>query len=295
MAAGELTRRVAVAVVGIPTVLLLLYMGGWVLGVPLAALAALGASEVYDLAATKDTRPLRWLGMAGAASLVLAAVAVPGFADFAAWAFGGVCVLAAAALLLAMPARGVDQSPLGAISVTVVGALYVGAPLAFLVLLHAMPGQYGWGGSTGSAWSGGLVVLLPLAATWVGDSAAYFLGTAFGRAKIAPSISPNKSWVGAFAGLVGSALAAGVWLVVARPSLPDFPVVSVGIVAAMGVLIGVGGQAGDFAESLLKREAGVKDSGSVFPGHGGVLDRVDALIFAFPIAYALLVVMESFT
>lgn len=294
MAAGELTRRVAVAAVGIPTFVLLLFMGGWVLGVAVAVLAALGAGEVYDLAEAKGTRPLRWLGMAGAASLVLAAVAVPGFADFAAWAFGGVCLLAAAALLLAMPTRGADEGPLSAVSVTVVGALYVGVPLAFLVLLHAMPGQYGWGGSTASAWSGALVVLLPLAATWVGDSAAYFLGTAFGRAKIAPSISPNKSWVGAFVGVMGSALAAGVWLLVARPALPDFPVVSVGVVAALGVIIGVGGQAGDFAESMLKREAGVKDSGSLFPGHGGVLDRVDALIFAFPIAYGLLVLMESF-
>lgn len=294
MAAGELTRRVAVAAVGIPTFVLLLFMGGWVLGVAVAVLAALGAGEVYDLAEARGTRPLRRLGMAGAACLVLAAVAVPGFADFAAWAFGGVCVLAAAALVLAMPTRGADEGPLSAVSVTVVGALYVGAPLAFLVLLHAMPGQYGWGGPTASAWSGALVVLLPLAATWVGDSAAYFLGTAFGRAKIAPAISPNKSWVGAFAGVTGSALAAGVWLLVARPALPDFPVVSVGVVAALGVIIGVGGQVGDFAESLLKREAGVKDSGSLFPGHGGVLDRVDALIFAFPIAYGLLVVMESF-
>jgi len=294
MAAGELTRRVAVAIVGIPTVLSLLYFGGWILGVPVAALAALGAGEVYDLAEAGEQRPLRWLGMAGAAALVLTAVALPGFAVFAPWAFGGVSLLAAGSLLLAMPTRGSDGGPLGAVSVTVFGVLYVAVPLAFVVLLHALPGRYGWGGPGAATWVGALVVILPLAATWIGDSAAYFLGSAFGKAKIAPSISPNKSWEGAAAGLIGSALAGGIWLLVARPWLPEFPFIGVGLAAAMGALMGAGGQAGDFAESLLKREAGVKDSGTIFPGHGGVLDRLDALVISFPIAYALLVLAEVF-
>ena len=294
MAAGELTRRVAVAIVGIPTIILLLYFGGWILGVPVALLAALGAGEVYDLAETKGVRPLRLLGMAGAASLVLIAVALPGFAAFAPWAFGAVFSLAVGSLLLAMPARGSDQGPLGAVSATLFGVLYVAVPLAFAVLLHALPDRYGWGGPEAAPWVGALVVVLPLAATWIGDSAAYFVGTAFGRAKIAPSISPNKSWVGAMAGLVGSALAAGLWLLVARPFLPQIPAIGVGVAAAMGAIMGVGGQAGDFAESLLKREAGVKDSGTLFPGHGGVLDRLDALVFALPAAYVLLILVEVF-
>jgi len=294
MAASELSRRVAVAVVGIPTVFVLLYVGSWILAMPAAVLAALGAGEVYNLAEAKGTRPLRWLGMAAAAGLVLGAAALPTFYELAPWALGGFCLLVAVALLLAMPMRGVDEHPLAAVSVTTFGVLYVGVPLAFLVLLHALPTQYGWVGSDASPWAGALVVILPLAATWVGDSAAYFLGTAFGRAKIAPSISPNKSWVGAASGLVGSALAAGVWLVVARTQLPDLPVGSVGVAAGLGAILGVAGQMGDFAESLLKREAGVKDSGSLFPGHGGVLDRMDALVFAFPIAFGLLVVLELF-
>ena len=294
MAASELTRRVAVAIVGIPTILLLLYFGGWILGVPVALVAAIGAGEVYDLAEAKDVRPLRWLGMAGAASLVLIAVFQPDFTTFAPWAFAAVGVLAVGGLLLAMPARGCEESPLGAVSVTLFGMFYVAVPLAFAVLLHAMPGRYGWGGSEAANWIGALVVVLPLAVTWIGDSAAYFLGTAFGKAKIAPSISPNKSWVGAVAGVTGSALAAGVWLMVARPWLPQIPIMGLGVAAAMGAIMGVGGQAGDFAESLLKREAGVKDSGTLFPGHGGVLDRLDALVFAFPAAYVLLVLAEVF-
>ena len=294
MAAGELTRRFAVALVGIPAVLSLLYFGGWVLGVPVAILGALGAGEVYDLGKATEVTPLRWLGMAATAGLVLCAVALPGFTALAPWALAGIAGVAAVSLILAMPLRGVGGRPLGAVSITVFGALYVALPLVFVVLLHRMPVALGWGGAATPTWSGGLVVILPLAATWIGDSAAYFLGTAFGRAKIAPSISPKKSWVGSVAGFVGSAVAAGVWLVVARPHLPEMPLGSVAIASGMGALMGVGGQVGDFAESLLKREAGVKDSGSLFPGHGGVLDRLDALVFAFPIAYGLLMLMEAF-
>ena len=115
MAASELTRRVAVAMVGVPTILLLLYFGGWILGVPVAVLAALGAGEVYDLAEAKDVRPLRMLGMAGAAALVLIAVALPGFAAFAPSAFAAVILVAAGGLLLAMPTRGSGSGPLGAL------------------------------------------------------------------------------------------------------------------------------------------------------------------------------------
>ena len=293
MAAGELTLRVGVAVVGIPVVLALLYFGGWILGIPVALLAAVGAGEVYDLAEAKGVRPLRWLGMVASAALVLAAVHHPSFEALAPWAFGGLCVVALVALLAAMPLRGPEGAPLASVAVTVLAVLYVAVALAFAVLLHAMPGRLSWGQGAGVAWGGLLVVVLPLAATWIGDSAAYFAGTAMGKAKIYPSISPNKSWVGAIAGLVGSAVAAVVWLVVAQPLLPGMPGIGPGAAAGMGALMGAAGQMGDFAESLLKREAAVKDSGTLFPGHGGVLDRLDALVLALPAAYVLLVLAEA--
>jgi phosphatidate cytidylyltransferase len=133
-------------------------------------------------------------------------------------------------------------------------------------------------------------VLLPLLTTWAGDSAGYFFGSAWGRAKLAPHVSPGKTWVGAVAGLGGSALAAVVlttWMVGGRPALElDVPTA-----AAIGLLLGAVGQLGDLVESMLKREAGVKDSGSLLPGHGGVLDRVDSLLFSIPAAWGLLVLV----
>ena len=95
------------------------------------------------------------------------------------------------------------------------------------------------------------------------------------------------------AGLIGSAAGAGLWHLVAEPYSPGMPIRSLAVAAVVGAVLGVGAQVGDFAESLLKREAGVKDSGAFFPGHGGVLDRLDALIITLPMAYAILVMLGS--
>ncbi len=120
------------------------------------------------------------------------------------------------------------------------------------------------------------LLLLLLAIVWLGDSAAYYLGTRFGRHKLAPVVSPNKSWQGAAAGLAASVLAAvawGWW----RLGAPSASLVLLAAVTA------VAAQIGDLVESMIKRAAGVKDSGTLFPGHGGALDRLDALLFAAPV------------
>ena len=127
-------------------------------------------------------------------------------------------------------------------------------------------------------WADPWLLLLMLVVVWAGDSCAYYLGTRYGRHKLAPVISPHKSWEGAAAGLAGSVLAAlafHLW----RPE--SFPLALVPLAAVTGVLA----QIGDLVESLLKRAAGVKDSGTLLPGHGGVLDRIDALLFAAPVWY----------
>jgi phosphatidate cytidylyltransferase len=139
-----------------------------------------------------------------------------------------------------------------------------------------------------------VLVALPLAATWLGDAFAFFAGTAWGSGGLAPAISPNKSWVGVWAGLGGAGLAGVLWYLVADrvvAGLPDPVDPWMGVLAAagVGVLLGLAAILGDLAESLLKRGAGVKDSGRFFPGHGGVLDRLDALAFTLPVAYAALV------
>ena len=125
-------------------------------------------------------------------------------------------------------------------------------------------------------------MLFVLLLNWLGDSAAYYIGSRLGRHKLAPTISPKKSWEGAAASLVAAAIFAALYL----PRL--IPVVTLGPAIILGVAGNVAGQVGDLAESALKRGAGVKDSGTMLPGHGGWLDRVDSVLFALPVIYALL-------
>lgn len=292
MAPRDLPRRLGVAAVGIPAVLAFLYAGGWVLAVPLAVLAAIGADELYRIAVAGGASPFRRVGAVGAALLPVAATARPDWSCAAPWILAVLGGLALVSLTLALWTRWPDGRPLAAAAATLLGAAYAGLPLAFVSLLHALPARAAWAGPAGSAWAGLVVVALPLAATWVGDSAAYFAGSAWGRAKLFPAVSPNKSWMGAWAGLAGSAAAGAAWWATARPVLADLPV-TLPLAVAIGAFLGAAGQVGDLVESLLKREAGVKDSGRIFPGHGGLLDRLDALTFALPLAYGLLAVAEA--
>jgi phosphatidate cytidylyltransferase len=121
---------------------------------------------------------------------------------------------------------------------------------------------------------------------WLGDTGAYFAGHRYGKRKLLPTVSPAKTVEGAIGGLVGSMIGAGAFaLLLLQPTgIPLAPLPAM----ILGGLIGAGAQLGDLAESLLKREAGVKDSGTVFPGHGGVLDRFDAIFVALPLTYFLL-------
>lgn len=127
-------------------------------------------------------------------------------------------------------------------------------------------------------------LLIAIALNWAGDSAAMYAGKAFGRHKMAPVISPGKTWEGAAASIVGSVLFAVAVAWYARPSA------AVWLVAAVASLANMAGQAGDLCESALKRGAGMKDSGTMLPGHGGWLDRVDSTLFAVPVAYGLLLI-----
>ncbi|NNF14968.1 MAG: phosphatidate cytidylyltransferase [Gemmatimonadetes bacterium] len=303
---SELAKRVAVAAVGIPTVLGLAFLGGWYLAIPLALFAALGCHEVARFARQKGVRSIEPLGIAMAVALVLAASWHPTFPSYAPWALGVLVAGSGVALVVSLGVRGASEAPLMAVSVTLLGAVYVGGALAFASLLHALPSTAGWEGGQPSPWAGLVAVALPLAVTWVGDAAAFFAGTAWGKAKLAPSISPNKSWVGFWAAVVGGAAAAAVWLVVARSVLEPLVggpagdgAIGAGNGGAMGLVVmaGVGALlaclavVGDLVESLLKREAGVKDSGTFFPGHGGVMDRIDSLLFTIPISYVALLLL----
>jgi phosphatidate cytidylyltransferase len=158
-------------------------------------------------------------------------------------------------LVEALPAAGISAS----------GLLLVGFPLSFAIRLHGA-GQFG-----------PRLLLFALVIVWVGDTLAYFVGRSIGRMKLAPKLSPQKTWEGAVASVLGSLL---VGLAFAR-WLPVDP----GHLLAMAAVGNVAGQMGDLLESAYKRSAGVKDSGGLLPGHGGVLDRIDALILAIPVVW----------
>jgi phosphatidate cytidylyltransferase len=153
---------------------------------------------------------------------------------------------------------------LGAVATSAAALLLIALPLSYLIRLQ--------GGPQGRVW-----VLFALWLVWAGDSIAYFVGRALGRWPMAPAISPKKTWEGAAGNLGGSLIVAVIfarWL--------DAPPTHLLAVAA---LANIAGQAGDLLESAYKRSAGVKDSGTILPGHGGVLDRIDALIFAAPVVW----------
>jgi phosphatidate cytidylyltransferase len=291
---SEMAKRWAVAGVGIPAVIGLLYLGGWPLAVPLATLAALGALEVYRIAEAGGVAPLAALGATAAAALVLLAEWRPTLEAFAPLALGLLGAVTALALVAAMRWRWPEGRPLGSVAITLFGCVYAGLALSVVPLLHALPETRAWGSGGGapSAWGGLVLVALPLAATWLGDALALFAGTAWGKGGLAPAISPKKSWVGVWAGLAGAGFAAIVWYYVARTVLPPLPLGGPLVAAGVGVLLGALAVIGDLAESMLKREAGVKDSGTLFPGHGGVLDRLDALVFTLPAAYVVLIALD---
>jgi phosphatidate cytidylyltransferase len=279
---ANLVRRVGFAAVAIPVALGIVWYGGLPLALLLAAAGALATRELFDLAERGQVRPARVLGMVSAVAVAPLTYATIANDDFrvlmaGAWPYAaGLWLLAV--LLWGLAARGPGERPLEAVAVTVLAVAYTaGLPAFLLAIRHSGFGRRSWAG----AW----LVFFPLVVTWVVDTAAMFGGRAIGGPKLAPTVSPGKTRSGSVAGVLGGLIVAPLfaWLV--------FPRVGLGIplwqLLAIAAALGVIGQAGDLAESLFKREAGVKDSSHLIPGHGGVLDRLDSLYFVVPAAAAL--------
>lgn len=308
MPQSELAKRVAVAAVGIPLVGLAAYAGGWVLGIALALFAAGGALELCRIARAGGAQPFDTAAGAASAGVVLIAAWLEDPAAAASLWSLLLLLLALGVLAGAIFRRGPAGKPLSSSTVTVFAPLLIGIPLAHAYLLrHMLPdGVEEWvrvattqgqmrgvfdaaiaNGADLSAWTGLALLGFPLLVTWINDSGAYFAGRSFGKKKLIPSVSPGKTVVGAWAGTVASVLAGALIAGLLLGGPLRLPIGFVGG-AVGGLLISIAAQIGDLAESLLKREAGVKDSGTIFPGHGGILDRLDALFFALPIGYWVL-------
>ncbi len=289
----ELSKRTLVATAAIPVVLGLMYLGGWYLAAPLATFAGWAAHELYRLAQEKGVNPIEWVGVTASVLFVLFAAWSPTFQGFAPFALAVIGFASILAALEVMRKQGTKGNPLATASITVFGAIYTGLALAFAPLLLQLPIEYAWTLDTVDSLASLYIVALPLVATWLGDASAYFVGTEWGgcRSRLAPEISPNKSWVGFWANLAGGSVAGVVWLFVTSERLPGLADAGFVVFAFIGGLLGFAAVLGDLLESVFKREAGVKDSGLLFPGHGGALDRIDSLVFTIPASYVLLVLL----
>ncbi len=275
---SELTKRVLFAVAAIPLVTAAVWFGGAALAVLLSFASALGAWEYSRLAAAAGARPMTVWTIVLAALIPLGAHAV--HLGLYVPPLGLVAFVAPLLLTVALWTRGATGRPLESVATTLFGAWYTGGMLAFAYALRYHRFAIG-------ATAGALLLMLPLALTWLNDSAAFFFGKKFGRRKLMPSVSPGKTIAGAV-GAVGTCVVAtwGYFTFLLQPYANLG--LSITGVLVFGVAMSAAAQVGDLVESMLKRQAGVKDSSTLLPGHGGVLDRVDSLLFTIPVAYALL-------
>jgi phosphatidate cytidylyltransferase len=252
--------RILVAVVGLPVVLYLVWLGHWWLFALTAVAATVALHELFWIA-----RPLRPLVLAGYTGAALAL--------FGAW-LGGIDWMTAGfmtTLLLAFVLKGVSQTRQSltvAVATTVLGAGWIGLGLAHVILLRAIS----------PADDGRLAVFTVLLAVFASDTVAYFAGLLVGRHRMAPTISPGKTWEGLIAGTVIAVLVP--FFALYRSDFLD-----VWRSLVLGAVIALAAPLGDLFESAIKRDLQVKDTGTLLGGHGGVLDRIDSLLFAAVAAY----------
>jgi phosphatidate cytidylyltransferase len=260
----NLARRVATAAVALPLLGLALFRGPALLLVGIAAAATLVALFEFDR--LLEARGLRSLRLAGllATLAIFAAVALPGPSVVSLWPAAALLFLTAALARAADPQHAVP-----AVAGTLLGTLYLGALGGTIAGLRLLRPQE----------DGPWRVTLLLAIIMGSDTFAFFVGHALGRRKLAPRISPGKTIEGALGGLIGGVSGA---LLVRWLGLPALPLAHAPL---LGALVAAFGICGDLVESLLKRWAGVKDSGALLPGHGGMLDRLDSLLFGAPVLY----------
>tara|TARA_B110000438_G_scaffold120595_1_gene117735 strand:- start:1787 stop:2644 length:858 start_codon:yes stop_codon:yes gene_type:complete len=261
--------RTLVNLIGVPSLLFVMWQGGyWFIGL-FTALILLAALELSDLVRQQKGNPLTYLLMAGLIGLI--------FAQLCEGTIDQISILILVGLLsLCVEIFRGEDKPLLNMATVNFGMIWLGLLLGSLISVRLIP-EHGF-----------TITVAMFVSVWTCDTFAFIVGSKFGKTKVLPSVSPKKSWEGSIAGLVGAILfmlilfyngAFGDWL-----CLTD--------VIAIGFITGGFSQLGDFAESLLKREAGVKDTSDYLQGHGGILDRFDSLAIAAPLTYLYLQYMN---
>jgi phosphatidate cytidylyltransferase len=275
-------KRVITALVLIPLVLVLVFLGPrwqWLFTLAVAFVAALASWEFLGLAELAGATSPRTAVLA--ALLVLFAVNFE-WPDRTMVVFGILCL---GLLVYCTFLRPVEQVMTDA-SASIFCLVYIGMTLIALPTLHELS-------------NGPSLVAFLFCVVWAGDIAALYVGRAWGRHKLAPRLSPNKSWEGALGSVAGSLLVTGGLLGLAallqmwNSAALSYPE-DAWYWLVLAVVVNIAAQVGDLAESALKRSAGVKDSGTLLPGHGGVLDRIDALLLAAPVLWYAQVIQQRF-
>ena len=267
-----LIARVASSIVAIPIIIALVWLGGPFFTLAVSVVAALAAHEAISLLQPNGSSVQVVLSVTGAFLLVLGAERGVA-AILAVLAFFLMSDLIAYTIQSGQPSA-VARSGLPSLA----AALYAGLPIALLVLERSWSGPFNFVPNNGLRFDFGATwVLLVLTTVWTVDTLAYAVGRIFGRHLLWPAISPKKTWEGTLAGVLFGALVTCAWAsAVGQTSAAGF---------GLGLVIAVAAVAGDLAESALKRQAGVKDAGQLIPGHGGILDRIDGLVFSVIVVF----------
>ncbi len=272
---SNLAKRLLSAAIIVPVLVYLFYRGGRPFIVLIELAIAIGINEYYSMVEARGLLPSRIIGTLGA--LVVGLVAVTGRSDYMLLALTAVTITV---LINQLRAQDISTAIAGSAS-TIFGVVYIGWLLSHAMLLrfppHSPPGLD----------RGLFFIVIAIAGVFLADAGAYFTGRALGRTKLAPRISPGKTVEGLVGGIVGGTVGVVLtrlvfdWLIFPDPGT-GMPLVHC---LALGPLLVLPSVAGDLFESMLKRDARIKDSGNLIPGHGGIMDRLDSILFALPVTY----------
>lgn len=288
-------KRIATAVVLIPLVLLLILKAPlYVLAIVAGAVALLAVAEFLKLSTHYEVQPL-WQPTYAFITIFFLFVIVAltnrvPLVEATAMMYGLVLAAALAPFLFLSLAMSRSDLRTGypAAAASTFAFVYIAVPMALLVEIRRQP-------------AGAILVIFTLLVVWSGDIFAYFIGKLLGRHRMSPQISPNKTWEGAVASILASVIIGTLWLqhaegissrllhvglIERRDGMWGLQQPSLVPIILLAAIVNIAAQLGDLVESLIKRGAGVKDSGSILPGHGGMLDRIDAMLFAVPVVWA---------
>jgi phosphatidate cytidylyltransferase len=292
---SNLIQRVLVAVIAIPIVLFIVLYKPVAFFMLAVILAGFSVYEYYGLARVKGYKPQVAIGVIFTMLITLSfgkfrlqsllaplgiSIISPQFEML------GVLIMLGAIVILSVEMFRELPHPIEQTAITLFGAIYIGVGMGSMFGIHEYFTIKNTSLDHFDILPPGLFILVLLVSIWVGDSAAYFFGKTFGKHKVSQRISPGKTWEGAVACLLATI---GIW-VAAPAAIYKLSSIPLYHCLAIGIIVGVIGQFGDFGKSLLKRDAGVKDSSNLIPGHGGVLDRMDSILFAAPMVLLYLLI-----